>query len=65
MEVQFIEELLDEVEAAQKHTKAQIAEQLLANTSSADHAVADEIRKLKFMDKMQSEIAEMEERLFS
>ena len=60
-----IEELLDEVEAAQKHTKAQIAEQLLANTSSADHAVADEIRKLKFMDKMQSEIAEMEERLFS
>lgn len=60
-----IDELIDEVASTEQAINSNILLHLELNTDEANHAVAEDVRKLKFIDKMNTEISEQEEKLFN
>lgn len=60
-----IDDLIDEVDTARKKISKNILCQFELNTDEANQAVAEDVRKLKFIDKMHDEIGEQEEKLFN
>lgn len=61
----IIDDLLEEVDSAQKLIKKQIHDQFELETDEANQTIADNVRKLKFIVKMHSEISEQEEQLLN
>jgi molecular chaperone HscB len=61
----ILEDLIENVEHQQTEIKRSLANWLAQSSDSANDAAANDIRKLKFTDKMLNEISEKEEQLFN